>query len=240
MSCDEISTQIKDNDKIKAKKEKNLPANSRTRHRRDNPRSSTTQESAPAELPLDDRRGVDQPLGRPDLLVCRQASGLQQRLDDVQGCGDTSRKGTGQPSGDAVGERIVFLPGVHELGERLVCDELRSGKGNGHAEGGGIGDVKGLEPFRAVDRPVTLPDTLVYGAMNLHALLDHYIPNGSEIGDSSQSGVCSGVAALTIERVHQCVTGNGGRRTTHSLYLSATNISPMPPRDTDHPPAASG
>lgn len=224
--------------------QKDLPANSRTRHRRDNPRSSTTQEPAPAELPLDDRRGVDQSLGRPDLLVCRQASGLQERLDHVQRCGDTGRKGTGQTTGDAVGERIVVLPGVHDLGERFVCDELCGGEGNGHAEGGGIRDVKGLESFRAVDRPGTLPDALVDGAVNLHALLDHCIPHvlenrSREIGGSrSQFGSVSWSHSPSNGFINASLAMVAEEPLT--AYTCQQTIYPSISRNTNHSPAASG
>lgn len=157
-----------------------LPANSRTGHRRNNPRPSTTQETTPAKLPLNDSRGVDQPLGRPDLLILRQTAGLKERFDDVERGGDTGRKRTGQTSGDAMGEGVVVLRGIHDLGNRLVCDELGGGEGDGHAERGRVGDVEGLETFGAVDGLGTLADGLMYRAMNLHALLDHCVSKALE------------------------------------------------------------
>lgn len=151
------------------------PADGRTRHGRDNTRASTTQEPTPSELALDDRRRVDQTFSGAHLLVGSQATGLQQGLDDVQRGGDSGGEGTGQTTGDAVGERVVVLPRVHDLGQRLVGDELRRCEGDRHAQRRGIRDVKGLQAFCAVHRPGTLPDGFVNRAMNLHALLDYFL-----------------------------------------------------------------
>lgn len=144
------------------KKGINSPANRRTGHRRNNPRPRTTQEPTPAKLPLNNRRSINQPLGRPYLLILCQATGLKERLHDVQRGGETSRKGTGQTTGDAVGEGVVFLRRVHDLGKRLICDELGGGEGDGHAKGGRVGDVESLEAFCVVDGPRTLGEGLVH------------------------------------------------------------------------------
>jgi len=140
----------------------NSPANRRTGHRRNNPRPRTTQEPTPAKLALNNSGSIDQPLGRPHLLTLCQATGLKERLYDIQRSGETGRKGTGQTTGYTVGEGVIFLRRVHDLGKRLIRDELGGGEGNGHAKGSRVGDVESLETFCAVDGPRTLGEGLVH------------------------------------------------------------------------------
>lgn len=71
-----------------------------------------------------------------------------------------------------MGEWIVVFLRVHEFGYRLVGHELRRGKGHGHAEGGRVGDVKGLQAFCSVEGFGALGEALVHRAMDLHALFD--------------------------------------------------------------------
>lgn len=73
-----------------------------------------------------------------------------------------------------MGERVIFLLGVHELGEGLVGDKLCGSEGNSHAEGGRVGEVEGLETLSAVEGFGTLQQTLVNGSVDLHSLLNHY------------------------------------------------------------------
>lgn len=129
----------------------NSPANGRAGHGRDDAGTGAAQETAPAELPLDDGRGVEQPLGRSNFLVLRQTPGLQQSLHHVQWRGDSGSHGARQTTGDAVREGVIILRRVHDLGNRLVGDKLRRGEGDGHAQSGGVGDVERLETFGPVD-----------------------------------------------------------------------------------------
>lgn len=70
-------------------------------------------------------------------------------------------------------ERIVLLVGVHHFRYRLVGDKLRRRERHRHAEGCRIGDVEGVGALGAVDCPSALHEGLVYGAVDLHALLDY-------------------------------------------------------------------
>lgn len=76
---------------------------------------------------------------------------MEEGLHDVEGCGETGGEGTGETAGHAVGEGVVLLGGVHHLGDGLVGDELGGSERDGHAEGGGVGDVEGLETLGAVE-----------------------------------------------------------------------------------------
>ena len=70
-------------------------------------------------------------------------------------------------------EGVVFSLGVHDLGDGLVGDKLSGGERNGHAEGGRVGDVEGLETLGAVKGFGALGNALVDRAVNLHTLLDN-------------------------------------------------------------------
>lgn len=71
-----------------------------------------------------------------------------------------------------MGERIVISLGVHDLGDGFICDELGGGKRHGHAEGGRVGEVEGLETLGAVDGFGALHETLVDGSVDLHSLFN--------------------------------------------------------------------
>ena len=152
----------------------NSPANCGAGHRRDDPGTGAPEETTPPELPLDDGRGVEEALGGPDLLVLRHATRLEQRLDHVQRGGDPGRDGTGQTTRHAVGEGVVLHGGVHDFGDGFVGHKLGGGEGNGHAEGGGVGDVEGLQPLGLVDAAGALGESLMNGAVDLHPLLDDW------------------------------------------------------------------
>ena len=159
---------------VRQKSQGNSPANSSAGHGGNNTGTSATQESLPAKLPLDNGCSVEQTLGRPDLLVLGQPSGLQQRLHNVKRGGDTGGECTRQTSRHAVRERVVILRRVHDLGDGLVGDKLSGGERHRHAKRSGIGYVERLETLCLVDGAGALKDTLVYRAMDLHALLDDY------------------------------------------------------------------
>lgn len=149
------------------------PANSRAGHGGNNPGSHTTEETSPAELPLDNGGGIKETLGRADFLVLSETTGLKKCLHDIERSGDTRSKGTSKTTGHAVGERVIFLLGVHELGEGLVGDKLCGSEGDSHAEGGRVGEVEGLETLSAVEGFGALHQALVNGSVDLHSLLDH-------------------------------------------------------------------
>lgn len=120
------------------------PANRSAGHGRDNARPHATEETLPPKLALDNGRRVEQAPSTPDLLVNSQTARLQQRLDHIERRGDGGCDSTRETAGNTVSKRIVVFLWVHEFGYRLVRHELRRGKGHGHAEGGRVGDVKGL------------------------------------------------------------------------------------------------
>lgn len=186
------------------------PANSGTGHGGNDAGPSATQEALPAKLPLNDGRRVEQTLGRADFLVLRQTPSLQQRLHHVERGGQTGRKGTRQTTGHTVRERVVILRRVHDLGNGLVGDKLSGGEGDSHAEGSGIGDIECLETFRAVNRPGTLKETLVYRTMHLHTLLDHCA--------ESEAALRSRAVAqkLTVKGIHQGIASDSRRSTAQS------------------------
>ena len=153
----------------------NLPANCSTGHRGDNPRTHTTQETTPSQLTLNDESWIEQPSWTSNLVILGKTTGLEKSLDDVKWCCDTGRESTCQTTSHAVSEGIVFLSGVHYFRNRLVCHELSCGERDCHAEGSGIGHVESLHAFSPVDTPSTMKDSSVHRAMDLHALLNHYI-----------------------------------------------------------------
>lgn len=66
---------------------------------------------------------------------------------------------------------------------------MQRGEGDGHGEGGGVGDIEGFEALIPPDGARAVADRSVGGAVELHALLDD------------------------IERVHEGVAGDGGAGT---------------------------
>lgn len=102
-----------------------------------------------------------------------KTTGLKEGLDNVKRCSDTGGKCTSKTTGHTVGERVIFSLRVHNLREGLVRDKLGGCEGHGHAEGGRVGDVEGLEAFGAVEGFGALHQGLVDGAVDLHTLLDH-------------------------------------------------------------------
>lgn len=151
-----------------------VPANSCAGHGRNDTRPHTTQETGPAKLALDDGCGIEETSDGADLLTLCETTGLEESLHHIEGSSDTSGKGTSETTGHAVGERIVIARGVHDLGNRFICDELGGGKRHGHAKGGRVGEIEGLETLGAVDSFGALHQALVNGSVDLHALLDDY------------------------------------------------------------------
>lgn len=151
-----------------------VPANSCAGHGRDNTRPHATQETRPAKLALDNGRRIEETPNGANFLTLGKTAGLEEGLHNVQGSGDTGGKGTSETTGHAVGERIIFALGVHDLGDRLVCDELGGRKRYGHAEGGRVGEIEGLETLGAVNGFGALHQTRVDGSVDLHSLFDDY------------------------------------------------------------------
>ena len=50
-----------------------------------------------------------------------------------------------------MGERIVFLTGIQDLRDGLICGELYGGERDGHGKGGRIGNVKSPKTFVTKD-----------------------------------------------------------------------------------------
>lgn len=50
-----------------------------------------------------------------NLVLLTEASSLQQCFDHIQRRGDAGCKGTGQAAGHAMGNGVVFFPGIHNL-----------------------------------------------------------------------------------------------------------------------------
>lgn len=86
---------------------------------------------------------------------------MKQCLDDIKRSCCCSGKTTSETTSGAVSERVVARSSVHDFGYRFVGGKLESGKGNGHGEGGGVGDVEGTETFIAEDGAGTLRDGAV-------------------------------------------------------------------------------
>jgi len=149
------------------------PANGSTRHRGNDTRAHATQETTPAEALLDDGGGVPQTARRADLFTFSETASLEKSLDNVERSGDTGRESTSKTTSHAVGEGVVILLWVHELGDRLVGNELSGSEGDCHAKGGRIREVEGLETLSFVDGFRALHQRLVDGAVDLHSLLDN-------------------------------------------------------------------
>jgi len=154
------------------REKQNIPADGCGWHGRDNPGAHASEETSPAEPTLNYGGSVEQTARRANLLAFGEATGLQKSLHDVEGRGDTGGKGTGKTAGHAVGEGVVLLGGVHHLGDGFIGDKLGGSEGDGHAEGGWVGDVEGLETFSAIEGFGALHQGLVNRSVNLHTLLD--------------------------------------------------------------------
>lgn len=137
-------------------------------------------------MPLDNGGGIEETLGRADLLVLSETTGLEKCLHDIERSSEARSKGTSKTTGHAVGERVIFLLGVHKLGEGLVGDKLCGSEGNSHAEGGRVGEVEGLETLSAVEGFGALHQALVNGSVDLHSLLDHYFDISAYVRTSAR------------------------------------------------------
>ena len=71
-----------------------------------------------------------------------------------------------------MGYGVVGFGGVHYFGEGLVGHELEGGEGDGHGEGGGVGDVEGGDAFIPEDLTGAGGDGRIGAAVDLHALFD--------------------------------------------------------------------
>jgi hypothetical protein len=111
-----------------------LPANSSTRHRRDDPRPPSSHKPTPAILTLDDLRSTDQPSDVPNLLLLAHPSCLKQCFDHIQRGRYSSRECTSKPTSHTVRNRIVFLLRIHDSRERVVRHELCRRERYSHAE----------------------------------------------------------------------------------------------------------
>lgn len=154
------------------------PADGGTRHGGDNARAHAAQETAPAEAVLDDGGRVPQAACRADFFTFGQTTSLEKGLHHVERSGDTGREGTSKTTCHAVGEGIVVSLGVHNLGDRLVGNELGRSEGHGHAESCRVGEVEGLKTLSSVKGFGTLHHGLVNGAVDLHSLLDDCFREG--------------------------------------------------------------
>lgn len=151
---------------------RNLPADGRAGHRRDDARLEATEEALEPIPPLDDRSRLPEAFGGANLRVSSGAPRLQQSLDHIERSRHPGRDGSSQASRDTVGDRIIAFRGVHDLRDGLVGGELDGREGDGHGECRGVGHVEGPHTFRAVHRLGALGDGLVDGTMDLHTLLD--------------------------------------------------------------------
>lgn len=124
-----------------------LPANSSTRHRRDDPRSPSSHEPTPAILTLDDLRSTDQPSHVANFLLLAHSSCLKQCFDHIQWCRNSSREGASKSTSHTVRNRIVLLFRIHDSRERVVCHELCRCERYSHAERRRIRHVECPEPF---------------------------------------------------------------------------------------------
>ena len=198
-----------------------VPADSGTRHRRDDAGGETTEEAFEAIATMDDGCCVPETLGTTELGVTCGATGLQQRLDHVQRRRDPGCNSTRQPTGNAVSGGIVAFRRIHDLGDGLVGGELEGREGNRHRERRGIRDVEGGETLGTVDRAGTLGDGLVDRAVDLHALFDDYaqvVSHGTSVlgpyvtGDLPSKGFMMAslavVAHAPLTAAASSVTGN--------------------------------
>lgn len=110
-----------------------------------------------------------------------------------------------------MGERVIFLLGVHELGEGLVGDKLCGSEGNSHAEGGRVGEVEGLETLSAVKGFGALQEALVNGSVDLHSLLNH----------------CFGLSAYVQHRAKQVLFENLPSNGFISASLAIVAAAPL-------------
>lgn len=67
---------------------------------------------------------------------------------------------------------VVSADGIHDFGHGLVGHELKSSKGDCHAQCGRVRDVEGGEAFGAKYVSGAMGNALVDGAVQLHTLLD--------------------------------------------------------------------
>src|SRR4051812_39450023 len=114
---------------------------------------------------------MEETLGGPDLFIIGNATGLKNSLHDIQRSSDRGGDGTGKTTCNTVGEGVIFVGGVHDLGEGFVGNELGGGKGDGHAKSSRIGDVESLKTLSPVDGARALGDASVSRPVDLHSLL---------------------------------------------------------------------
>ena len=132
------------------------------------------EEAAPAIALADDARRLQQALRITNPKILRRAARLQQRLDHVERRRQPRREPAGQPSRDAVRQRVVRARRVHDLGDGLVGHELQGGEGDGHAQRRRVGDIEGLQALGLEDLARALEHGPVQGAVDLHPLFYNY------------------------------------------------------------------
>ena len=71
-------------------------------------------------------------------------------------------------------EGVIVFSGIHDFGEGFVGHELGGGEGDGHAEGGRVGDVESGETLDAVEGTSAVGDGSVGRAVDLHSLFDDW------------------------------------------------------------------
>lgn len=69
---------------------------------------------------------------------------------------------------------------------------MEGGEGDGHGEGGGVGDVEGAEAFVAEDVAGAFADGAVGGAVDLHALFDDVEGVHEGVGGYGCAGAAGG------------------------------------------------
>lgn len=133
-----------------------LPADGRAGHRRDYSGLEALEETSQALAPLNDGGGVPQTPDVPKFGVGRRATGLQQRLDDIERRCHTSRQTARQTSRRAVRIRVPSARRVHRLRQRLVSDKLQRREGHRHAQRGRVGHVEGAHALMPEHRSRTI------------------------------------------------------------------------------------
>lgn len=122
---------------------------------------------------VDDPPCLDQAVAVSYPHILGFATGLKEGLGNVQGGGSSSGGGSGDTSCHDVGHGIVVSCGVEDLAEVFVGGDFDGFEGDGHGEGGGVGDVEGAKTFGSVDLGCAVHDAPVDRSVDLHSLLDH-------------------------------------------------------------------
>lgn len=119
------------------------PADCSTGHSCHDPRLQAPEESLPTVPSLNDCGSLPQSLDIPQLSILCRASRLQQRLDHIQWCSNTSRDTTSNSSCETMSVGVVLSGRVEDFDRGFVDGELDGSEGNSHREGSWIRHIEG-------------------------------------------------------------------------------------------------